>query len=180
MPLWLLAITVLVESLPPMVVDLAMMGATGVPGALGARWGDDAEKAAARLGAPCAGARWSRWRGPGGFEACENLDTKVSAYGGQAFLRYYRRGERLEGIALRYTHARWPAVRAAALADLPLSRGAWTAPAPYEVFLDRSLVRVEEDRSDDGFTIVVASPAFGKEYAGYVLGQGLGGLFIMH
>ncbi|APR84691.1 Hypothetical protein A7982_10040 [Minicystis rosea] len=146
-----------------------------VPGALGARWGDDAEATAARLGAPCRA--WSPWRSATGFEVCENLDARVSVYGGQAHLRYYRRGPRLEGMAIRFVHARWPALRAAALADLPLSGAAADAGAPYEIFFDDSLVRVEPEPSDDGFTIVVAGPDFGKAYAAQLLGDGLGGLF---
>lgn len=161
-------------ALPILAASLSFVMGCGVPGALGARWGDDAEKTGARIGAPCT--KWHAWSGPGGFEVCENLDTAVSAYGAKAYLRFYRKGRRLEGLALRFDHARWPAVRAAALADLPLSTESAGSDAPYEVFPDDSLVRVEKD-GGDGFTVVVAGPAFGNAYAGYVLGEGLGGLF---
>jgi hypothetical protein len=86
------------------------------------------------------------------------------------------------GVATRRPWRRGSARRArggtrgATLADLPLSRESAASDAPYEIFADGSLVRVEDDH-EGGITIVLAGPEFGKAYAGYVLGQGLGGLF---
>jgi hypothetical protein len=145
----------------------------GASGALGARWGSDAEVTSARLGVPCT--RWYAWS-DARFEACENLDVEKSVYGMKATLLFYRRGRDLVGLALRFHRTRWVDIRAAALADLPLSRKAAASDAPYEIFADDSLVRVEDDH-EGGVTLVLAGPTFGKVYAGYVLGQGLGGLF---
>jgi hypothetical protein len=145
----------------------------GVSGALDARWGGDAVVTAARLGAPCT--KWYAWS-DARFEACENLDVEKSVYGAKATLLFYRRGRDLVGLAFHFHHTHWADIRTAALADLPLSKEEAASAAPYEVFPDDSLVRVEDDLQG-GVTVVLAGPVFGKAYAAHVLGEGLGGLF---
>ena len=158
--------------------SLPLAAGCGVSGAVDMRWGDDAANVAARHGAPCSA--WSAWGPTSGVESCENDERLVRAYRRDAYLRLYRRGDRLEGLALRFPHARWATLRGAVLADLPLWGGTSGPDLPYEVFFDDSLVRVEEDEREGSTTLTVMGPAIGKAYVGYVLGQGLGGLFRGH
>ena len=72
-------------------------------GILGVEWGEEAAAVASRLGVVC-GSGWKPWEGHADFEACQDLEHAVTLFGRPAYVRLFRQGAVLEGLALRFEH----------------------------------------------------------------------------
>jgi len=89
------------RSLPLAALAAILLASCGGPsGFLGVRWGDDSTLAARKLRIECPA--WHEWEGQTGFEECEDLQHPIESFGHKAFVRLYRAGSRIEGVALEF------------------------------------------------------------------------------
>lgn len=138
-------------------------------GALGVRWGDDADEVAARLGVACPSRE--AWLGGEGFETCQDTDHVVRAFGGEAFARLVVREGRLAGLQLIFQNCsdRWDELRDAVRSEFGLSSEGETD--IYETWSTGELIRFVND--GDFCILTIAGTTFGKAYAANSLAGGL-------
>lgn len=143
-------------------------------GLLGLKWGDDAAEGARKLGLSLD--RWYPWSDPG-FESSMDADHTRPVLGVEGVVLLVRAGKSLEGVQVIYRDCakndeQRKQLREGLRRELHVSAG--DAEVPYEVWDDKSLVRLDIDERDGTCTLTVAGPRFGKVYAEELLRGGLG------
>lgn len=136
-------------------------------GALGVRWGTDAELAAEALG--LAGRPWLPWRGDPEFETCDDPAVRVDAFGAQGRPRVIRWGKRVAGMQLEY-----PAPACGEVGSQVAAAWGIDGPAPYRQWLRGQVVHLWTDAT--GCTLTLSGARWGRAFAADQLRQGLGGL----
>jgi hypothetical protein len=141
-------------------------------GILDVEWGDDAAAVASRLGIGCGGG-WQPWPsgGQAEFEACQDLEHAVSFLGRPAYVRLFRRGSVLEGVALRFE--RCGPERQALERKIRETFHIDGEEGLYHVWGDGAVVHLAADRSDDTCTLTVTGPRLGKAFSKHLLATGL-------
>ena len=143
-------------------------------GMLGGKWGEDAEQRARDLGLRCQ--QWLPWDEACGFELCADQEKQVTHYGHPATLYLIRRQGKLEAVQLRFRRddAVWRDVRAGAEKEFGLKKPAAADDGLYQVFKDRSLVRLMKE-PPQSMLLTVAGPRFGAFYSDRLLSLGAAG-----
>jgi hypothetical protein len=145
--------------------------APGPTGLLGVSWGEDAEAAAAKLGLACA--RWTPWEGGQGFDSCFDIDHPVDVFGHKSLVRLFRRDRLLQALSFRFLHC--GGIREALTKSVGIEFQMTTGQdTPYKVFENGTVVRLDYDSGDDTCRLTLTGSEFGKAFAGYLLGSGLG------
>lgn len=147
---------------------------TAPTGFLGLQWGDDAADGARRIGLTCD--RWEPWIDPA-FETSMDLDHPRPVLGVEGVVGLVRDSRKqLVGVQVIYRDCATNDVRKRQLRDglrQDLQIKSTDDGLPYEVWPDRSLVRLATRR--DGVCILtVAGPDFGKPYADQLVREGVG------
>lgn len=138
-------------------------------GAFGVEWGDDAGEAAARLGVVCLSRE--PWNSAGAFEICEDMDHPLRAFGGEAFVQLFIRGNKIEGLQLTFNSCdeRWDSLRDEVRREFDLSSQSTTD--IYDSWSSGELIRLV--REGKSCTLTIAGPDFGKAYEAQALAGGI-------
>jgi hypothetical protein len=145
-------------------------------GLLGLKWGDDAVEGARKLGLVYD--HWYLWSDPG-FESSLDAAHPRSVLGVEGLVLLVRAGKALEGIQVIYHDCAKNDVQRKQLREglrRELHVRSADSDVPYDVWEDKSLVRLDTDQRDGTCTLTVAGPRFGKVYADEILRGGLGNL----
>ncbi len=141
-------------------------------GAVGVRWGDKTETAAAQIGVACKQSEPSEDYPR--FDICSDYAHSVQAFGRKAFIRVLSKDGRLAGLQFIFQNCttRWDDLRDSVRREFDLSTRSKTD--VYQTWSSGEVVHLSRDEQTQVCILTVAGPQFGPEYTRRRLASGLG------